>query len=330
MAILALASCARQNTAGLNDDASLFFESWISQNYPAATRTPLGSYIISETKGTGEAVGSNLFVRLRYSSYNLGGDLIASTSEAVARQNGNYVKTNYYGPIIGYRGEEFDGMSAGLEEIVSGMNKGGKIKVAIPGWLSESVRYSDPDDYIKKCSGTDTIYDLELVDTFQDIEQWEKDSLARFIQANYPAAVEDEIGGFYYVSLDPGDQSGKFSSDTTIYINYIGRRLDGTVFDTSVSDTAKVWKLSSGSYSPRQINWFDEDSDEDYTSITMGESGDATDVIQGFAYALSKMHPFEKGICFFYSAYGYSYSGSGSAIPSYSPLSFEIEMTTKE
>ena len=138
------------------------------------------------------------------------------------------------------------------------------------------------------------------------------------------------IGGFYYVSLDPGNQSGKFPSDTTIYINYIGRRLDGTVFDTSVADTAKVWKLSSGTYSPRQINWFDEDNEEDYSSITMGESGNASDVIKGFSYALSKMHPFEKGICFFYSAYGYSYSGSGSAIPSYCPLSFEIEMTTKE
>jgi FKBP-type peptidyl-prolyl cis-trans isomerase len=332
ISILALASCARQNTAGLNDDASLFFESWISHNYPAAARTTLGAYVLEETAGTGDPVGDSIFVRLNYNSHTLDGNLSASTSAALARQNGNYSKTSYYGPVVAYRGEEFENLPAGVEEAISTMKKGGRKKVAIPGWLSQSERYSNPDDYLKKCSGTDKIYELEIVDAFSDVERWEKDSLARFIAANYPAAAEDEIGGFYYVSLIPGDQSKTFPSDTAVYINYTGRLLNGMVFDTSIADTAAVWKLSSSSssYGPKRINWFDEDGGKDYTSITMGDSDSSTSLIEGFSYALSKMHPYEKGICFFWSGLGYSYSGQGSSIPAYSPLCFEIELTDNE
>jgi FKBP-type peptidyl-prolyl cis-trans isomerase len=41
------------------------------------------------------------------------------------------------------------------------------------------------------------------------------------------------------------------------------------------------------------------------------------------------MGAFEKGIAVFTSPYGYSNSGSGSSIPGYSPLVFELEVVAK-
>lgn len=325
-AMMLLHSCARPAETGLNDAAVLYFESWISQNYPTATKTPLGSYIISEETGSGTPMSIFPYFRINYSSYTLDGELSGTTVESVARQNNIYSKTTFYGPMFGYRGENYDAMSSGLEEILSMMNGGGRCKVAIPGWLSTSDRYDTPEEYIKNCSGTDLIYDLELVEPIFDIESWEKDSLTRFVRNNWPGARQDSLDGFWYQRLDSGSDKS-ITKDSTVYINYIGRRLDGAVFDTNIADTAKVWGLYSDSkeYAPAKIKWYS--SDQDYKSITMGS--DESSIIEGFAFALSRMHRMEKGICFFWSGLGYSASGSGSSIPAYCPLSFEIEMTTE-
>lgn len=327
LALLLLASCAREKSAGLNDDAKRYFDAWISRNHPSATRTPLGAYVLEETPGTGIDAASLAYIRVNYTTYTLAGQMQNTTVEKVARQNGNYDETKYYGPIVGYRGDGLEVMAAGLEEAISTMKVGGRKKVVVPGWLSEAERFYTEEEYIENCSGTDLIYDLELVDAFDDIEAWELDSLRRYMKINYPSAVEDaEQEGFFYVKTRDGLDM-EFPSDTTVYINYTGRLLNGRAFDTTVADTAKVWGLysSSKTYAQQQVKWFS--SDQDYTSITLGE--DETSVIPGFAYGLSVMHPGEAGKCFFVSKYGYSGSGSGNSIPSFSPLCFELELTEK-
>ena len=324
-AALVLISCAKEKTASLNEDAKRYFDAWISQNHPTAVKTPLGAYIISETPGTGTAASDSLFVRINYSVYTLDGNLSTTTIEKKARQAGTFDKTAYYGPDVTYRGEKLEALSAGIEEAISTMKAGGRKTIAVPGWLSESKRYDSEEKYREKCSGTDYIYELELVDAFNDSDRWERDSLLKYMAANYPAAVEDDdLSGFFYVKTKDGLDK-EFAADTTIYINYTGRLLNGMVFDTTIKDTAKVWNLYSSekTYEQSRVNWYS--SSEDYTSITLGTSDSST--ITGFAYALDKMHPGEAGKCFFISKYGYKASGSGSSIPGYSPLCFELETT---
>ena len=325
--LLALVSCAKEKTAGLNDDAKRYFDAWISQNHPTATKTQLGAYILSDTPGTGIATGDSMYVRVNYTTYSLKGALTATTLEKKSRQAGTYDKTAYYGPVVAYRGEELENLSAGVEEALSTMRVGGRRTVVIPGWLSESDRYDSEEKYVEKCSGTDYIYELEIVDAFNDVDRWERDSLLKFISAKYPAAVEDTtFTGLFYLKTKAGEDR-EFPSDTTIHINYTGRLLNGRAFDTTLKDTAKVWSLysSSKTYEPTQINW--NSASEDYTGITMGSNESST--IGGFAYGLSLMHPGEAGICFFISKYGYGGSGSGASIPAYSPLCFEFEITEK-
>ena len=59
---------------------------------------------------------------------------------------------------------------------------------------------------------------------------------------------------------------------------------------------------------------------------------DGSSVISGFAMALWNLNDLgdggkmDKGIGIFYSPLGYATSGSGSSIPAYAPLVFEIEI----
>ena len=322
-AFLALLSCAKEKPVGLNDDAKRYLDAWISQNHPAAIKTALGAYLLSETPGTGIPSGDSLFIRLNYTNYSLSGSLNSTTDEMKARQVGNYNRTSYYGPVVAYRGEDLDVLPAGLEEAVSTMKVGGRKTLVIPGWLSGSDRYDSEDGYLKNCSGTDYIYEIELVDAFNDADRWERDSLLKFMAANYPTAVEDTaMTGFFYVKTKAGLDK-EFPYDTTFNINYTGRLLNGQIFDTTIKDSAKVWGLYSSSkeYGKTAVKW--NNDGEDFSKITLGSEG--TEVITGFAYALSLMHPGEAGKCFFISKYGYSASGSGSGIPGYSPLCFELE-----
>ena len=136
--------------------------------------------------------------------------------------------------------------------------------------------------------------------------------------------IHGQVNGFYYKELAAPSDTTVFPSDTTIYINYTGRLLNGLVFDTSIENVAKDNGLysSSRTYGPVLINW-----GETYSDITMGSENSS--IISGFALTLWQMQSFEKGIGVFYSPLGYSYSGSGASIPGYAPLIFEIEVVEK-
>jgi FKBP-type peptidyl-prolyl cis-trans isomerase len=52
-------------------------------------------------------------------------------------------------------------------------------------------------------------------------------------------------------------------------------------------------------------------------------------MISGFAKAVFQMKKMEKGRCIFYSPLGYGASGSGTKIPAYSMLRFDIELVAE-
>lgn len=114
------------------------------------------------------------------------------------------------------------------------------------------------------------------------------------------------------------------SNDTTIYINYVGRLLNGKVFDTNIQRVAQDNGLSGGTYKPSAIQWGDS-----FYALEMGDESSSSSIIQGFAMTLWRMHPMGKAIGIFYSDFGYGATGSSSTIPAYSPLMFEIEIVEK-
>ncbi len=335
-ALLLFSSCAQQGSSGKNDAAKRHFDAWVNvqkTKHPEYLwkQTELGSWILSETPGTGAAVGDPddfPYIRCEITTEDLDGNIVSTSSAALAKKLRKYEASYYYGPVISYRGN--NSLLAGVEEVVSGMKAGGTVRVAVPGWLLTGKRYKTAKGYLDNITGTDAIYTIKVVESIADVVQWELDSLYRFISTQ-GIAPADSSGkeGFYYIRKKAPSSDRTIPSDTTVYINYIGRLLNGQVFDTNIADSAEFYGIKSASrtYGPVKITWASE-----YSSITMGSS--STSLAEGFAFALSKMKAYEKGRTIFRSYLGYKESGIpntaqtvfGVSIPGYSPLIFDIEL----
>lgn len=327
------AGCAQEETVGKNEGAKRYFDGWVAvqkQKHPEYLwqQTALGSYILEWTDGTGASTGDPddfPYIRYTQTTTDLEGNVASTTDALVSQKINNYHENYYYGPVISYRGS--NNIYAGVEEIIGKMKVGGRVKAVVPGWLLTYKRYGSAEKYLEKTTGTNAIYDIRVKDVIGDVEKWEIDSLSRYIAGKTDMAPADSSKyGFYYKQLRAPSSDRNMPSDTTVYINYVGRLLNGLVFDTNVADTAKLYGIYSSSksknYKPSQINWSD-----DYTKITM--SSDATSIIDGFGLAISRMKSHEKGRAIFWSGRGYTYKGSGDAIPAFSPLIFDIELVDK-
>lgn len=331
LAALVLASCGKEPVTSPNDSARLYFDAWAQVRFPDAPRTALGSVILEDVEGGGELVGDyerSEYVRVNYTVRTLDGTITNYSGEETAKQLGTYNGTYYYGPAVWGRTDNT--LSSGIDEIISGMKVGGRRSAAIPGWLFTSEKYGTAEEYLaSSSSGSNAIYTLEVVERITDVARWEADSINRYMAVHYPeVSPKDTVSfAFYYMrTREPSDEKA-FPADTTIYINYVGRLLDGKVFDTNIADTAKVYGLysASGTYTPSRINW--PSVDEGSESITMGS--DKNSVIAGFSSALWRMHAYEAGTAIFYSTMGYGSSGTGYTIPGYCPLRFDIEIVDK-
>lgn len=321
------AACAKEGSESKNEDNKLYFDAWMSERHPDVRPTGLGVYIIDDQPGSGETVtDDDYYLFVRYTATDLDGTIGSTTEEKVSQQIGNYSKGNYYGPTVILN----TGLATqvGVLEMIKGMKVGGTRTAVIPGWLNVTLDgdegYETGDDYLNNETGDNAIYTITLTGKTDDIHKWEVDSLERYT-ARKMNDVDSTFYGYYYLQLKAPTDTASLPRDTSFYINYTGRLLNGQVFDTTVEDTAKFYGIysSSKTYEPQMVKL-----SETYTDITLGgsSSSDGSTTIDGFAYCLSKMKAYEKGVCAFYSYLGYGYSGSGDAIPRYAPLTFEIEI----
>ena len=341
-AAMLMAGCAKTVTPGPNEANKRYFDAWMELNHPGLESTGLGIYVLAQSDGDGTEVKDSGYVLINYKITDLEGNISSYTDAQTAKQLGDYDQTAYYGPK--FMATHKTAIQAGLGDALYGMRAGGYKKVIVPSWLMTAQDFDTAQDYLdyydEENSSTyeSTIYELEVQDYTEDIDQWQIDTIVRFfgndkimiggvpadkVFAGMTEADSVKTGFFYKTLVEPSD-TASFAKDTTVYINYTGKLLNGLVFDTSIERVAKDNGLysSSRTYEPVQINW-----GEEYTDITMGS--DKSSVVGGFALTLWQMRAMEKGVGIFYSNYGYQYSGSGSSIPGYAPLIFEIELVAK-
>lgn len=317
-------SCARVQSTGVNDAAKRYFDAWVSLHYPNAPQTPMGSRILADSEGTGSLVGSadtHPFVYCRYLVTDLDGNISSYTDEATAKQLGTYSESSYYGPTIVWRSAGY--LSAGVSEMFETMRVGGTRTVAVPGWLtstSSTDYYDTAEEYLKNVSGNaPAICTFSVEEAITDIVAWEIDSLSRYMTRHYPG-VDSTAYGYYYIrTAEPLDTSA-FTGGNSVYVNYTGRLLNGQVFDSTIEDTTKRYRLyvEGKTYEPSELTWPNEGE-----LVTFASGGSA---ISGFEKCVHEMRAGEKGICIFYSGLGYGISGGGTAIPAVSPLIFEVHM----
>ncbi len=344
-------SCAKTAESGIYDDETRYLKAWLKADHSdiglEITRNPetgmpdtlgRGVYLLSEKVGTEDAVAEKGdYVTLSYIVSDMNGTISSSTEKETAVKLGTYDKTYFYGPKI----VSLSGGSnyAGVIDAVAGMKVGGERTVLIPKWLMSTQDYSTEDEYLaNSSSSSNAVYKLRLTGIIEDIEQYQIDAIEDYLKANVVGKLKLDNGefatmpdttktigackGFYFIPVTDTAGHVTFPSDTTVTINYTGRRLDGQAFDTTVENTAKDNGIysSSTTYETKSITW-----GEDYSSLTMSSSS----LISGFSKTLWQMNA-GKGIGIFWSDLGYGSSGSGNLIPGYAPLIFEIEIISEE
>ena len=337
IAAFGIAGCAKAVTEGVNEAEKRYFDAWMQINHPNLKASwngkdrPEGNtngiYIFTDEiqEGTGAAVTDNGYAMLEYTVRDLNGNITSYTYEQTARQLGEYSPQNYYGPKVLTTIDQT--IQAGVQDALLRMKVGGYTKVIIPSWLMSYATYSSPEKYLKKSSDyASAIYELKVTDFTEDIDKWQADSIERYIAKGDDVFRNDTTGFYFSRHVAVSKDTTKFPSDTTIYINYTGKLLNGLIFDTSDERTAldnDVYNPTK-EYGPVKVSW-----GEDAGSITMSGSS----IIDGFSMTLWRMRYIpgdkqwnDKVTGIFTSALGYGYSGSGSSIPAYAPLIFEIEV----
>lgn len=323
-ASMLLTGCAKSEKTVPNAAEKRYLEAWVEKNHPDAKATDLGVYILDDRQGTGETFSGQNFVIASYTVTGISGTVSSTSDRKLAQQVGTYDASYYYGPVTWQVANS--ALPVGVEDMLEGMKVGGTRTAVIPAWLMGYDRYKTAEDYLKKdTDNTTAIYKVTLEGITDNILKSQIDSMEIY-SAEHLAGTDSTSYGFYYRQLAEPSDTTSFKSDTTIYINYIGRLLNGQVFDTTIADTAKMYNIysSSNTYSPVKITWGEEYTD---LKMTSSSSSEASSIITGFQKTLWQMrHPHEKGVGMFFSSYGYGSSGSGSSIPGFAPLVFEIEI----
>jgi FKBP-type peptidyl-prolyl cis-trans isomerase len=130
------------------------------------------------------------------------------------------------------------------------------------------------------------------------------------IMADYIAdnkiTVKPTASGLYFIEKTKG-KGPKAKEGDKLKVNYTGRLLDGTVFDTNNEEEAKKAGL------------YDERRPYEPVEFTVGS------LVPGMNEALTMMSPGSKATILLPSALAYGERGGGP-IPPYSPMVFEVEV----
>ena len=323
------AGCAKETTWNTGQKAQAYLAMYMEKYYPNVEPNENGLYILEEEEGDGEAWDpDSTYIYAEYTIRTLDGTISSSTDYEIAQQLGTYDCSYYYGPRFMAQGS---GSSfVGVDMLLEGMKAGGTRKAIIPAWLLNTSRLSSEEAYINACTtSAHLLYDVTFRGQTGNIDRTEIDSLERYVFREYGVNREASTGfqenaveGTFYFISDTTEFVGqpRIPRDTTVNIRYTGYLLNGQAFDTTDERIAKENNLyyTGASYQPVSVTLSSTISD-----IKMGTSS----LITGFQGGMSLMRYLgQKATFLFTSTLGYAGSGSGSAIPPYSPLIFEVEI----
>lgn len=308
---LVLCSCAEDKNESDRSIQERILDAYIKEKFPQAKKLESGLVMIDFQQGSGEELERRDGGYFEYTTQSLSGDYIETTDEELAKQLGSFSNSNYYGPVLYEMG--YKSTYKGLEEVMIGMKIGGKAKFILPPWLS--VTGSNGDRWEESAN---LIYEIELKEVINNIDNWEADTMRRYAAIHYPG-LDTLSSHFYFKKLH--DAKADSLESETVQVRYIGRLLDGWVFDTNIADTAKKY----GIY----------DAENDYKALDFKHSNDIetmeqdNSMVTGFCMALKDMSYGDKAFTMFGSKYGYDYTGKDPIGP-YQPLIFWLYIEPKQ
>lgn len=318
LAMMLAGSCARTTAESSTSAYDRVLKAWIKVNYgDKISPTDSGLYVLDFQQGDGKAVGDSSYVCAHYIRKDLSGNILSTNRVDICKQLGTFSQADYYGSDIWRMGS--NSIVPGLEQILSTMRSGGKVTVAIP--VSQTTITHSGYNAFPPSESDNVIYEVEIDDVVDDIYAEQERQLKEF-SSKYYGGMDTVATGFYFKLVAETAGCDSIPDEASVNVWYIGRRLDGTVFDTNIQDTAKRYRIysPSGSYEAMSVTYR-----TDLSSFISNSSN-----IQGFTRALSMMKYGDRAETFFNSNYGYGDAGSSTKIAEYSPLFFSLYIEPRD
>ena len=309
---VSLFSCAEEKDESERSIHERILGAYVKEEYPNAQVLPSGLVVIETQEGTGKTLNNREAGYFEYTTRSLSNEVVETTDEQLAREIGTFAHTNYYGPKMFETG--YKSTYKGLEEIMVGMKIGGKAKFILPPWLSVTGNNGNRWE-----ESNSLIYEIELKEVISVIDTWEADTMRRYAATHYPGL--DTLSSHFYLKKLNNIQHKDTLESATLNVRYIGRLLDGWVFDTNIADTAKKYGIydPENDYNALEFKWND-----DLETMEKDNS-----MVRGFCMALKEMNYGDIAFTMFGSKYGYDYRGK-SPIGPYQPLIFWLEVEPKQ
>lgn len=307
LSVLMAASCAKETDESSESVQDRILKAYVEKYYPDATATESGIYLIDSIPGSGRTPDDTSYVLVDYAITYLEGTYSDYTYDSLARQLGTYKPSGYYNPRIWSLRND----SQGIVGMLTRMKEGGMLKAIVPAYLLDGNSSSDN-------NGSSKIYEIRLHKVIDNAYTYQIDLMADYTAEYYPSMKPEEYG-FYFRHIRLSYDSIK--NETEVNVRYIGKYLDGTVFDTNIEDTAKKYGIYSpaNEYEASTFKFYD---DEDKTI-------EENSFIDGFSKALWRMCYGGRATTYFYSVLGYGDAGKDD-IPGFVPLRFDLWIEEKE
>ncbi len=335
VAVLAMSGCAKEKEVSTRELQERILDAYIETNCPSAQKLSSGLTIISLDAGTGTKPGTNDGIYIHYNTYDLTGTCQSTTDSVKARMLGTYDPGVYYGPSLFILNSS---TTTGMKELLGKLSKGGSATAIIPPWLTSSGTSSSTYSTSGQQSSVNMIYEIKAGIVITDVEKFQIDSLESYSKLYFSPKIDSTSYGYYFRNFT--HPSGIPAADTieageSTGVWYVGRLLDGYVFDTNIADTARKYRIydAENDYAPLSVDIGETYKDmttygssSTSSDITIG-SGGSSSLILGFVHAVKDMTYADKAVAFFASGLGYGSSGnmsSGKGVPEYAMLRFDI------
>ena len=200
-----------------------------------------------------------------------------------------------------------------MERALKQMPAGSRVVMAVP--QPQTILTTSAYSAFPSSESTNVIYEVEVDTLIHDVYAWQ-DELLREHADKYYNGIDTLSQGLYFYLRGEAASPDSISDGSDINVSYIARRLDGTVFDTNIRDSARFHRIysASSSYSPLSITYYKE-----FSSMKSNNS-----YVDGFLAAINNMRYGDTCVTFFRSDLGYGATGSNPSVPEYSPMEFTI------
>lgn len=282
---------------------------WILVNNITVAPTASGMYFIPVDEGSGVSPVDGDYIYYNMSVETLDGYIVGSTIDSVADNWGLKNATTHYTPTLFKLDSKYKGQLNGLVEAALRMKEGEKARLILPSNLAfGSGGYSSVIG-----SNTTVVINFELVKVVKNISLYEKELVESYANGNGLTLTIPDKAGIYYKNLTELSTKQVGDSASSVKVWYVGRYLDGVIFDTNIDTVATNAGITTSS--------------TDLFDVKFGKNS----AIVAFEEVVKNMWLQEKTTLVTTSEFAYGAAGNKDANGRYlmlpfTPLVFEITM----